>query len=93
MTTSLPSRVTVLPQVLSQDLDDESVLLNLQTERYHSLNDVGTRMWKLLSEYGDTAIVMARLVDEYEVDEGTLRHDLAALIRELTEACLVSTEG
>jgi len=30
-------------------LDQESVLLNLETERYFGLDETGTRMWQLLT--------------------------------------------
>jgi hypothetical protein len=93
MTSPLPSRVTPLPEVLFQDVDDESVLLNLQTERYFSLNDVGTLIWQLLCEHNDTATVLVRLSDAYDTDVDTLRRDLGELIGELHEAGLVAIEG
>jgi len=93
MTTPLPRRVTPVPEVLFQDVGDEAVLLNLQTEHYFSLNDVGTRMWQLLCEHGDTDTVVARLSDLYDAEVDTLRQDLAELIVELHEAALVTIEG
>jgi hypothetical protein len=92
MTTPLPRRVSPIPEVLFQDVGDEAVLLNLQTEHYFSLNDVGTRMWQLLSEHGETATVLARLSDAYDIDVDTLRQDLAELIAKLHKAALVTIE-
>jgi hypothetical protein len=92
LTTPLPRRVTPVPEVLFQDVGDEAVLLNLQTEHYFSLNDVGARIWELLCEHGDTATVLALLLDAYDTDVDTLRQDLAQLITELHEAALVMIE-
>ncbi len=92
MSTSLPKRVVIPPDVLSRELDDEGVLLNLETERYFTLDDVGIRMWQLLAEHGDVETVVAQLLDEYDVDESTLRHDLADLIAELVKANLMTVQ-
>ena len=53
MNPSLPTQVEISPEALFQELDGETVLLNLQSERYYGLDDVGTRMWQLLAENGD----------------------------------------
>ena len=92
MTAPLPKRVVIPPDVLSRELDNEGVLLNLETERYYTLDDVGMRMWQLLAERGDVETVVAQLLDEYDVDEATLRRDLADLIARLVEAELVTVE-
>jgi hypothetical protein len=41
---SLADRVTVPAHVLVRFLDKESVLLNIETERYFGLDETGTRM-------------------------------------------------
>ena len=92
MPTPLPKRVVIPPDVLSRELDGEGVLLNLETERYYTLDDVGIRMWQLLAEHGDVETVVAQLLDEYNVEQATLRHDLADLIAGLVEANLITVE-
>lgn len=90
MPTSLPSRVAIAPDVLYQVLEGESVLLNLKTEHYYSLDEIGTRMWQLLDEHGDPTTVVEQLLAEYDADEATLRQDLADLIGKLSQAGLVT---
>jgi hypothetical protein len=75
--------------VLSQELDGETVLLDPKAGHYYSLDDVGTRVWQLLSEHGDIAVVVARMRQEYAVDEETLRQDVLSLIDELRQKGLV----
>jgi hypothetical protein len=87
----LPPTVVVSPDVVSQELDGETVLLDLRSEQYYVLDDVGTRMWQLLTTLPDLAAVCAQLLEEYEVDEPTLRRDLSALIAKLAEVGMVET--
>jgi hypothetical protein len=74
---------------LFREVGEGGVLLNLESERYYILDDVGTRMWELLTELGDVTATAERLLDEYDVDEALLRRDLASLVNELAEAGLI----
>lgn len=82
---SLPTaaRVAVSPNVLFRELDGEAVLLDLGTERYYGLDDVGTRMWSLLSENGEVKAAYERLLSEYNVDPTVLANDLQKWIEQL----------
>jgi hypothetical protein len=92
MSTALPSRVDVSPNVMFQDLGDESVLLNLDNDRYYGLDDVGTKMWQMMAEHGDIDTVVDRLLTEYagQTDAPTVRRDLGTLINKLTEAGMLT---
>ena len=83
---STPSQVVIRP------LDDESVLLNLDTETYFGLDEVGTRMLEALRSSGSMDAAVAQLLSEYDVDEATLRSDLQALLQRLVENGLVELQ-
>lgn len=92
MTENLPGKVILSPEVLFRELDGEAVMLDLETERYYGLDEVGTRIWELFAEHGETEVVIAQMLAEYEVEEEQLRRDLAQLLSELAEAGLVQFE-
>jgi hypothetical protein len=77
------------PSVVFQEVEGEMVLLDLDRETYFALDPVGTRCWQLLVEHGDVEAVVATMVAEYEVDEETLRQDVADLLGQLESAELV----
>jgi hypothetical protein len=79
--------------VLSQSLEGEAVLLHLPTQRYFSLDSVGSRFWRLLEDDSDVERACARLLEEYDTSEETLRADLCALLEQLTAAGLVQVEA
>jgi hypothetical protein len=92
MSNVLPKRIKIPDDVIWQELGDEVVLLNLGNEHYYELNRVGTRMWQLLAEERDAEAILAQMMNEFDVPEMTLRHDLAQLIGDLQRAHLITTE-
>lgn len=82
-------RVSKPAQVITRPLDGELVLLNLDTETYFGLDEVGTRMWEVVSSSPSVEAALEQLVTEYDTDEATLRHDLQALLSQLVESGLV----
>jgi len=83
MAVSLASRVTVPPSVLVSNVGEESVLLNLDSERYFGLDAVGTRMWEELSTRGALEAAYEALLGEFDVDAEQLRRDLFELVEKL----------
>jgi hypothetical protein len=92
MSEPIPTRVTKSTNTLFQEVGGEGVLLNLDTERYYVLDDVGMRMWQMLADDGDVTTALDQLLAEYDVDRATLSHDLIRLIGELEEAGLLVVE-
>jgi coenzyme PQQ synthesis protein D (PqqD) len=89
---SFSSRARTAPDVLIQELGGESVLLDLKTERYLGLNEVGTRMWQALLESDSIQHAYDALLAEYDVTPQQLEQDLRELIDRLLENALIVTE-
>ena len=49
MADPLTRRVTPGPDVLVQEVDRECVILDLDSQQFYGLDDVGTRMWQALT--------------------------------------------
>jgi hypothetical protein len=90
MEISLTNRISVAPDVLVQELDGESVLLNLQSGRYFGLDQVGNRMWQVLTTAPSVETAYEVLLAEYDVDGDQLRRDLLELADKLVEHGLVA---
>jgi hypothetical protein len=82
-------RVTVRPDVLVRELRGESVLLDLASESYFGLDEVGTGMWRALTAGGSPEQAFAALLDEYDVAPDRLRAEMAAFVEKLAQAGLV----
>lgn len=84
--------ITISTEVLSQEVSGETVLLDMQSESYFGLDEVGTRIWQLLQEKDDLQAVFDVILDEYDVEADQLEIDLKELIAGLEEAGLVSLQ-
>jgi hypothetical protein len=78
-------RATVPAHVLVRILDRESVLLNLETERYFGLDETGTRMWQLVTASQDIKAAYQELLAEFDVEPELLRTNLTDLLGQLVE--------
>ena len=73
----------------SSTLAGEIVLLDLRSESYFGLDEIGTRIWGLLETGINIGEVVQRLLQEYDVDQITLEADVTDLLERLLEAELV----
>jgi len=89
---SFTDRAIVPANVLIRFLDRESVLLNLNTEKYFGLDSVGTRMWQLVTSAPTIDGAYYQLIEEFDVDPQTLRSDLSGLLDHLVENGLIATQ-
>ncbi len=87
---SLQQKVTISSEVLSQEVDGETVILDLESESYFGLDEVGTRIWQLLNEGSNLQTVFDILLGEYDVDEKQLEKDIQDHVALLVEAGLIS---
>ena len=86
---SFADRVRVPEDVLISNLQDESVILNLNSERYFGLDNVGTRMLTVLNTSDSIEAAYESLAEEYDVDEDVLRQDMLSLIENLLQQGLI----
>lgn len=80
---SFDHKVTIPTNVLVRVLDNEAVLLNIETERYFGLDEIGTRMWQLTTTAPNVEAAYQALLNEYDVEPATLRQNLQDLLEKL----------
>ena len=87
------ARLTVPSHVLVRQVENESVLLNLTSERYFGLDEVGTRMWTALTTSPSIQAAYDTLIAEYEVEDARLRQNLEELVEKLVTNGLLEVRG
>jgi len=93
MEITLTMRAVVPTDVLVQELQGESVLLNVKSGRYFGLDEVGTRMWNVLTTAASLQAASETLLAEYDVDAERLQRDLHSLVEKLVEHGLMKVQG
>ena len=89
---SLASQLEVSTDIVSQDLDDELVMLDLGSETYFGLDEISTRAWRLIATKGTLGDVLEELEDEYEVEREQLWADLVTFTEQLQSKGLVKVK-
>lgn len=89
MPISFTDRVRVPEEVLVSGLQSESVILNVDSERYFGLDEVGTRMMSVLTTSDSIQAAYETLLEEYDVEGEVLRQDLTSIVEQLIEQGLV----
>jgi hypothetical protein len=84
------TRVEIPESVLTREIDGELVLLDLRSEAYFGLDDVGTRFWAALAENPTLPEARRALLEAFEVEPARLERDLARLLGELEAHGLVA---
>ncbi len=85
----MSQRIVVSPGILANEVGGEALILCPQSQTYHLLDEVATRMWTLLAGSGSIEAVHAQLAAEYDVDPDCLRADLLGFISDLLRHQLI----
>jgi hypothetical protein len=88
-TVSTGSIIIAAKDQVSTDLDGETVILNLESGTYYSLDPVGTRIWSLIQESKTVGEIRDIILEEYEVEPDRCEQDIIALIEQLVDTGLV----
>ncbi len=75
--------------VFIQEIDEEVILLDTQTQEYFSLNGVGKIILSLISENLSHDEIVNELSNIYEVDKIQIEKDLVNFIKVLEEKGLI----
>jgi hypothetical protein len=71
------------------ELDDEAVLLNVDAGIYFGINAIGTEIWNALGRGDSESAIVDHLAEEYDVEPGQLRTDVAEFLSALESRGLI----
>lgn len=76
-------------QVLARQIEGEMVILDLTSEAYFGLDEVGTAMWNEMIQADSIELAYQSLLEQYDVEPETLRVDMQTLLQQLIEKQLL----
>jgi len=81
----LDQKVIFAESVFAQLVDDEMVLLDMESENYFGLDEVGTSIWNAMQENETLEEVFKVLLEQYDVGEEMLKNDLLNFVKKLVD--------
>lgn len=82
---------TIPDTVLAAHLEDEAVLLDMDSKQYFRLNGTAAFIWKALERGLPHAKIVEDLTETFDVAEAEAAAELDRLLNELTGAGLLTT--
>ena len=86
---SVMSRYRASSQVASVGHGDKVVLLDLRSEQYYSLDDVGAKIWHIMAETPSAEEIAAKLAEAYDAPVDMIRQDVDVFVNGLVRDRLV----
>ena len=71
------------------EVDDEAVLLDLNSGAYYGLNHVGALLIAQLQDQQDVANASAAIAERYQTPHATVKRDIDTLLAQLLEQKLI----
>jgi hypothetical protein len=88
---SMATRLARNPELLSTDMDGETVMMSIEQGAYYGINSIGSRVWELLQEPLTLEAICEVIINEYEVEPAQCREDMLEFVGEMLVNNLVVT--
>jgi len=77
---------------ISTELDNETIILDIELGVYNGLNSVGTTIWKILEHEVTFDYLCQKLMREYKVDKDTCERDVLLFLQRLSNNELITSK-
>ena len=86
------SRIRPAPGVLAKRVDDEIVLVNMETNRIYELNRTAASLWDLLGAGATPAELSERLAEDFDIEREQLESEVDQVLKQLAAERLIRSE-
>ncbi|MEM9219179.1 MAG: PqqD family protein [Cyanobacteria bacterium P01_F01_bin.150] len=84
--------VVASSEMLTSNMVDEAIVLNLPKGIYYGLNKVGLRTWQLIQQPQCISDIYSTLLEEYDADPDQCKKDLLAFLQDLYQQKLIEVQ-
>ena len=86
------SRIRPAPGVLAKRVDDEIVLVNMETNRIYELNRTAASLWDLLGPGATPAELSERMAEDFDIEKERLESEVDQVLKQLAAERLIRSE-
>lgn len=74
---------------LSETVDGERIILDMESGTYYSLDGIGDEIWRQLDEPTPVEDIYSAISEEYDIERSECRSDIISFVQQLWEANLL----
>ena len=89
---NIKSKITLSKNVFAQEIDEETIILDTETQEYFSINEIGKVIWSLIEEKKNLEEIKAEMLDMYEVPQEQLEKDVLNFLQALEQKGLIKID-
>lgn len=79
--------------IISSEIDGETVMMDSSFNNYFGLKEVGTFIWQLLEEKCSVREICETLIDKYDVSHDQCLEDILPFLEELHKQHMIEVQG
>jgi len=79
------------PDIVVQQVENETLLLHPTSGAIFGLDGVSSRVWELMQSSHNLSEVKEQMLEDFEVDEDQLEHDLLAFLEQLKSIAAIES--
>lgn len=83
MTITESSQLTRNPDIVSSEIDGETVMMDIDFKRYFGMTEIGTRVWQLLESQITFEHLCVKLTEEFDVSQQRCAEDMLPFLQNL----------
>jgi hypothetical protein len=89
----MDTKFSASEQILSSDIGDEMVMMDINLGKYFSLKGPSGRVWELIGNGTTVQAIFDVLIEEYDVEAEQCQQELLALLKDLHDAEMIVAVG
>jgi hypothetical protein len=89
---TLQSRIAKRAEIVSGKIDDELIMMSIESGKYHTLNATGGRIWALLDKPQTVSELCAALTGEFKTAPAVCQKEVMDFITQLAAREIVTID-
>lgn len=77
--------VSQIEEIVASDIDGETVMMSVENGKYYGLDDIGSRIWKLIEKPIKVSDLIDTLLKKYNVGRETCEKDVLKFLNQLID--------
>ncbi|MFZ2959945.1 MAG: lasso peptide biosynthesis PqqD family chaperone [Candidatus Ozemobacteraceae bacterium] len=86
---SLDSIITLKKEIVTADLDSETVMMSVETGKYYSLGKMGSNIWRIIEDSITVENLVLKLLEKYQVTRLQCEAEVLSFLNETYKEGLI----